>query len=82
MTEKNDPYRELAAVYDEMTADPKVQRFYQYWRKVLLQTVSERKLKVRTLVDLMCGTGNSTVPWLRRSGWCVVGVDGSAAMLR
>jgi len=50
--------KELAAVYDEMTADPEIRKFYQYWRKLLLQTISERKLKVRTLVDLMCGTGN------------------------
>ena len=82
MAEKRDPYRDLAEVYDEMAADPELQKFYQYWRKLLLQTASERKLKVRTLIDLMCGTGNSTIPWIRRRGWSVVGVDGSAAMLR
>ena len=82
MAEKRDPYRDVAAVYDEMAADPEIQKFYQYWRKLLLKTISERKLKVRTLVDLMCGTGNSTIPWIRRAEWSVVGVDGSAAMLR
>jgi ubiquinone/menaquinone biosynthesis C-methylase UbiE len=82
MAEKRDPYTDLADVYDEMAADPGIQKFYQYWRKLLLQTISKRKLKVRTLVDLMCGTGNSTIPWIRRAGWSVVGVDGSAAMLR
>ncbi len=82
MTQRRDPYLGLAAVYDEMTADPEIQKFYRYWRKLLLQSISERKLKVRTLVDLMCGTGNSTIPWIRRKGWTVVGVDGSAAMLR
>jgi ubiquinone/menaquinone biosynthesis C-methylase UbiE len=82
MAERRDPYRDLADVYDEMAAEPGLQKFYQYWRKLLLQTISERKLKVRTLVDLMCGTGNSTIPWIRRAGWSIVGVDGSAAMLR
>jgi SAM-dependent methyltransferase len=82
MAERRDPYRDLADVYDEMAADPELQKFYQYWRKLLLQTISERKLKVRTLVDLMCGTGNSAIPWIRRTGWSVIGVDGSAAMLR
>ena len=82
MSKKGDPYGNMADVYDEMAADPELQKFYQYWRKLLLQAASERRLKVRTLVDLMCGTGNSTVPWTRRAGWYVVGVDSSAAMLR
>ncbi len=82
MAGKRDPYRDLADVYDELVADPEFQKFYQYWKNLLLLTISERKLKVRTLVDLMCGTGNSTVPWTREAGWSVVGVDGSAAMLQ
>jgi ubiquinone/menaquinone biosynthesis C-methylase UbiE len=82
MAEKCDPYRDIAEVYDEMAADPALQKFYQYWRKLLLQAISERELKVRTIVDLMCGTGNSTIPWTRKQGWSVIGVDGSAAMLR
>ena len=82
MAERRDPYKDLADIYDEMAADPGIQKSYRYWRKLLRQSISERKLKVRTLVDLMCGTGNSTIPWIRRAGWSVVGVDGSAAMLR
>ncbi len=82
MAGMRNPYRDLADVYDEFAADPGIQKFYQYWRKLLLQAISERKLKVRTLVDLMCGTGNSTIPWIRRAGWSVVGVDSSPAMLR
>jgi trans-aconitate methyltransferase len=34
------------------------------------------------LVDLACGTGNSTVPWTLRRGLHVVGVDSSEAVLR
>ena len=82
MSEKRDPYEGVADVYDQLAADPALQKFYLYWRILLLQSISERGLKVRTLVDLMCGTGNSTIPWTRRAGWSIVGVDGSAAMLR
>ena len=82
MAEYRDPYRDLAEVYDELAADPELRKWYRYWRRLLLQAISERRLKVRTLVDLMCGTGNSAIPWIRRTGWFVVGVDGSAAMLR
>ena len=82
MSEKRDPYGAVADVYDQLAADPALQKFYLYWRRLLLQSISERGLKVRTLVDLMCGTGNSTIPWTRRAGWSIVGVDGSAAMLR
>jgi ubiquinone/menaquinone biosynthesis C-methylase UbiE len=82
MAEKRDPYSDVAEVYDEMAADPALQKFYQYWRKLLLQAISERGLKVETIVDLMCGTGNSCIPWIRMRGWSVIGVDGSAAMLR
>jgi SAM-dependent methyltransferase len=81
MAGRLDPYRDLADVYDEMASDPELQKFYKYWRQLLLQTISERKLKVRTIVDLMCGTGNTTIPWIRKAGWSVIGVDGSASML-
>jgi SAM-dependent methyltransferase len=38
-------------------------------------------VRVRVLVDLACGTGNTTIPWVGH-GWTVIGVDRSAAMLR
>jgi ubiquinone/menaquinone biosynthesis C-methylase UbiE len=43
--------------------------------------MAEYGVRPRLLVDLACGTGNSTVPWVRR-GLRVVGVDRSEAMLR
>ncbi len=82
MHAEDDPYKDLAEVYDELAADPELQKFYRYWRQLLLQTITERRLKIRTLVDLMCGTGNATIPWTRRAGWSVLGVDASPAMLR
>lgn len=78
----DDPYRALADVYDLMAGDPALQEYYREWRELLLRTIAERKIVVRTLIDLACGTGNSTIPWTLRRGWNVVGVDRSPAMLR
>lgn len=77
-----DPYAGLAAVYDGMARDPGIRRYYGEWRRSLMKAAAERGVKGRVLVDLACGTGNSTVPWARNRGWTVVGVDRSAAMLR
>ena len=76
-----DPYAGLAPLYDGMTRDPAIRVFYAEWRRALLHAVRERGLHPRVLVDLACGTGNSTVPWTRFRSWTVVGVDRSAAML-
>jgi SAM-dependent methyltransferase len=44
--------------------------------------MAQQGVRPRVLVDLACGTGNSTVPWAGRRGLRVVGVDRSEAMLR
>ena len=77
-----DEYAGLADVYDRMTRIPGIRVFYREWRQALLAAARERGVRPRVLVDLACGTGNSTVPWSRRRGWLVVGVDRSAAMLK
>ncbi len=82
MRKNDDPYAGLADVYDLMAGNPAVQEFYREWRQLLQQTIAERNVAVRTLVDLACGTGNSTIPWTRRRGWRIIGVDCSRAMLR
>lgn len=76
-----DEYAGLAATYDAMASDPAIAAFYAEWRRALAGAARERGLRIRVLVDLACGTGNSTVPWSRRNR-TVVGVDKSAAMLR
>jgi SAM-dependent methyltransferase len=77
-----DPYAGLAPLYDGMARDPAIRAFYGEWRRALLEAVRERGLRVRVLVDLACGTGNSTLPWTRYRSWTLVGVDRSEAMLR
>jgi len=77
-----DPYAALAPVYDGMAADPSIFTMYAQWRAALIEAARARGVRLRVLVDLACGTGNSTVPWTRRRGLTVVGVDRSEAMLR
>jgi ubiquinone/menaquinone biosynthesis C-methylase UbiE len=76
-----DAYADLAAFYDQMAADPAIRVYYREWRRSLRAAFAEHGVRPRVLVDLACGTGNSTVPWVRR-GLRVVGVDRSEAMLR
>ncbi len=76
-----DPYAKLAPLYDAFAADPGIAAFYGAWRAALTAAAAERGLRLRVLVDLACGTGNSTVPWTARRGLSVIGVDRSAAML-
>jgi SAM-dependent methyltransferase len=76
-----DQYRELAPFYDAWAADPSIAAMYAAWREHLLNAARERGLRLRVLVDLACGTGNSTVPWTARRGLSVIGIDRSAAML-
>ncbi len=77
-----DPYAELAPHYDEMGKDPAIETFYEEWRRSLIVAMAELRVRPRVLVDLACGTGNTTVPWTRGRGLRVVGVDRSEAMLR
>ncbi len=77
-----DPYGPLAPLYDGMARDSGIRVFYPRWRKSLLAAAKERGVPVRVVVDIACGTGNSAIPWSRRRGCRVIGVDRSAAMLR
>jgi SAM-dependent methyltransferase len=81
MVRTNDPYANLADLYDLFAADRSLRVFYREWRDSLLVAVRLFKVKVHVLVDLACGTGNTTIPWTRQRGWTMVGVDSSAAML-
>jgi SAM-dependent methyltransferase len=76
-----DQYATIAGLYDEMAAAPGLQAFYREWRQSLREAARRHRVVIRTLVDLACGTGNTTIPWARRRGWTVVGVDSSSAML-
>jgi SAM-dependent methyltransferase len=82
MARIKDPYRGLADIYDGYLADPSIMAFYREWQESLLRSIDQAGLNVKILVDLCCGTGNSTIPWTRQPGWEVIGIDHSHAMLR
>jgi SAM-dependent methyltransferase len=77
-----DPYRELAPLYDLMAADPGMQAFYAEFQASIREATKAHDIRPRVVVDLACGTGNTTVPWMAGSGRTVIGVDRSEAMLR
>jgi hypothetical protein len=59
-----DPYRELAPFYDLMAADPGIRAIYAQFRALARQGMESHHIRPRVVVDLACGTGNTTVPWL------------------
>lgn len=69
-------YTDYARHYDEGQLHFSV-LMYEYVREVL----DRHPLSGRTLVDLACGTGTLAL-LLADSGWDVLGIDGSRAMLR
>jgi len=77
-----DPYRELAPLYDLMAADPGIQAFYAEFQASIREATKAHHIRPRAVVDLACGTGNTTMPWVAGSGRTVIGVDRSEAMLR
>ena len=71
------PYKGLARIYDYLLSGVN----YQEWADYLEQLFGYFKIEpCRKVLDLACGTGNSTLPWAQR-GYSVCGVDISAEML-
>lgn len=77
---KQDQYAKFAMLYDWEVKNPDIESLYDEWRNSLQLALKKYRLKVHTLVDLACGTGNTTVPWLN-AGYKVIGVDTSKSML-
>lgn len=70
------PYTEFAAIYDAVMRDVR----YDLWADYVEELCSRHGLEPRTVLDVACGTGGSTLPFATR-GYRVAGVDASAAML-
>lgn len=70
-------YKYLAPFYDIfMEKVP-----YEEWVDYVEEIIKKFHCKVNRVVDLACGTGNSTVPWASR-GYKTWGIDISEEMLR
>jgi SAM-dependent methyltransferase len=69
-------YDAMAPFYDDFTAH----HDYEGWVAILERLVLEHGLAGRRLLDVACGTGKSTAPFLAR-GYRVTGCDGSGGML-
>jgi SAM-dependent methyltransferase len=71
-----DPYDVLAPVYDELVSGYD----YERWFDALVGLLGGRVVPPARVLDVACGTGKSTLPWLQR-GYDVVGCDVSGEML-
>ena len=65
-----EPFSLLASVYDTIMAEVE----YEEWAAFILELVDARGYQGGPLLDLGCGTGNSTAPISER-GLDVTGVD-------
>jgi SAM-dependent methyltransferase len=70
------PFSLLAQVYDAIMNDID----YEAWGEFILQMLSQRGWKEGPVLDIGCGTGNSTYPMIAK-GLEVVGLDASEEML-
>lgn len=71
------PFSLLARVYDAIMDDIA----YDDWAEFILGTITAAGWQGRRVLDLGCGTGNSSAPFLAR-GYEVIGLDASAEMLQ
>ena len=61
----DDPYAGFADLFDSEAGFPEIQDLYIQWRNHLKGALRQFQIPARILVDLACGTGNSTIPWTR-----------------
>lgn len=71
-----EPYTYFARLYDRVMQDVG----YDLWVDYIEQLLARFGAKPRTVLDLACGTGNTTLPFAQR-GYAVAGVDRSPEML-
>ena len=75
-TEDEQPYIRFAEIYDSVMRPVG----YEMWADYIEELCTMYGRSPRRVLDLACGTGNTSLPFARR-GYEVVGVDRSPAML-
>tara|TARA_Y100000310_G_scaffold75685_1_gene72059 strand:- start:1143 stop:1769 length:627 start_codon:yes stop_codon:yes gene_type:complete len=76
-----DEYKSIANSYDEQLKDKLTKDMYKEWKNELEKAIKKYKVKVKTLVDLGCGTGITSVCWLKNK-YDIIGVELSKPMLK
>ena len=76
-----DQYRQLAESYDKQLKDKLTKKMYNEWREELETALKRFKINKGTLVDLGCGTGISTIPYINKFNK-IIGVEISKPMLK
>ena len=69
-------YGSFAYIYDELMDDVD----YEKWVKHIENIIEHKKIKVKNILELACGTGNITLP-LAQKGYDIAGIDISEEML-
>jgi ubiquinone/menaquinone biosynthesis C-methylase UbiE len=75
-----DEYKKLAKSYDKQFEDKLTRSMYREWKTELEKAIKKYKIKVNKLADLGCGTGITTIPWLKK-GYKIIGVEVSKQMI-
>ncbi|NCN98647.1 hypothetical protein COU62_01760 [Candidatus Pacearchaeota archaeon CG10_big_fil_rev_8_21_14_0_10_35_219] len=76
-----DEYEKLAKSYDRQLKDKLTKNMYKEWREELKEVISNYKIKKGVLIDLGCGTGITTIPWIKKFDK-VIGIELSKPMLK
>jgi len=76
-----DEYKNIAKSYDKQLKDKLTRDMYAEWRNELKKSIKKYGVKTGTLIDLGCGTGITTIPWIKEFDR-VIGVEVSKPMLK
>lgn len=76
-----DEYRDIAKSYDEQIKDKLTSDMYKEWREDLKSAIERYHIKKGVLIDLGCGTGITTIPWIKEFDK-VIGIELSKPMLK
>lgn len=76
-----DEYRNIAKSYDKQLKDKVTREMYKEWGEDLKNAIKKYDIKKGTLLDLGCGTGITTIPWVKLFDK-VIGIEVSKPMLK
>ena len=76
-----DEYKKLAPHYDEQLKDKLTRAMYREWKYELNSALKKYKVNNGTIIDLGCGTGITTIPWIKKFDK-IIGIELSKPMLK